>query len=619
VTARLRRQALVAAAIAAIVVAANASGSAYFSQSWGWVALAFLVPTTVLLILDRVERPGRLRAAFVVLMGSLTVWIGLSALWSLSASASVRELERALVYVAVALAVALCLRRGDERAVFAGLLGGSAGVVAYGLATRLFPDTFGFDDDPFNAYRLAEPLGYWNSFGLLATMGLICAVGVVAHARTARAAIFSAAALPLLSVALYFTFSRGSWVALGFGLVASVALDPRRASLLWSTVVVAPASVAAVALASRQDALTTEDSSLADATVDGHRLAWILCALVACSAVLGWVAHWARRKVPLERRARRTIDGVLLTLSIGVVAAAIVIVGGPASAVDELRERFEAVPTAGGRDLNDRLFSASGNGRAETIGVAWDVGREHWLAGAGSGTFEYLWYERRPSGQIVRDAHSLYAEVFSELGVIGLVLLACVLVVPGVAVVMARRARFVAPAGGAYFAWVAAAGLDWHWEMVGLTVAALLAASVGLLAAERGTSLALAEPPRLGLIGVTATASVVAVWSLVGNQALFAAHEAVERKEWAEARDHARRARTLLIWSHEPELALGDAEAGRGDRDAALGAYRAAVDEDPENWVAWLRLAQVASGAERAAAYERVRALNPREGELPGE
>jgi O-antigen ligase len=610
---------LVAVAIAAIVIAANASGGAYFSQSWGWVALAFLVPTTVLLILDRVDRPGRLRAAFVVLMGALTVWIGLSALWSSSVSASVRELERTLVYLAVVLGIALCVRRGDERAVFAGLLGGSAGIVSYGLATRLYPDRFGFDDDPFNSYRLAEPLGYWNSFGLLAAMGLICALGVVAHARTARAVIISAAALPLLSVALYFTFSRGSWVALGFGLAATVALDPRRASVLWSMVVVGPASVVAVVLASRRDALTTEDSTLAAATADGHRLAWILCALAACSGGLGWVAHRAMRRIPLARRARRTIDGVLATVAIGVVAGAVVIAGGPASAVDELRERFEAVPTAGERDLNDRLFSASGNGRAETIGVAWDVGREHPVAGAGSGTFEYLWYERRPSAQIVRDAHSLYAEVFGELGVIGLALLGGLLLVPCVALVNARRVRFVAPAGGAFLAWVAAAGLDWHWEMVGLTVAALAASSVGLLAAERGTTRPLGERGRLGLIVVTATASVLAVWSLVGNQALFAAHEAVEREEWAEARDDARRARALLIWSHEPELALGDAEAGRGDRDAALDAYRAAVADDPENWVAWLRLAQVASGAERAAAYDRVRALNPREGELPGE
>ncbi len=74
---RTVRTYVVAAATAAIVTAANASQGAYFSQSWGWVALAFLVPTSVLLILDRVTVPGRLRTAFVCSIGALAAWIAL--------------------------------------------------------------------------------------------------------------------------------------------------------------------------------------------------------------------------------------------------------------------------------------------------------------------------------------------------------------------------------------------------------------------------------------------------------------------------------------------------------------------------------------------------------------
>jgi tetratricopeptide (TPR) repeat protein len=107
--------------------------------------------------------------------------------------------------------------------------------------------------------------------------------------------------------------------------------------------------------------------------------------------------------------------------------------------------------------------------------------------------------------------------------------------------------------------------------------------------------------------------------SLVGNQALLAGKEALARKDWTSAAEHGRRAQALLIWSHEPDLALGDAAAGLGDREGALGAYRDAVKTDPRNWVAWLRLAQVARGAERVAAYATVRKLNPLEEDLPGE
>jgi tetratricopeptide (TPR) repeat protein len=155
--------------------------------------------------------------------------------------------------------------------------------------------------------------------------------------------------------------------------------------------------------------------------------------------------------------------------------------------------------------------------------------------------------------------------------------------------------------------------------MVGVTMTALLAGSIGLLAAERSAVGELRPRERGALVGGTVVVSVLAVWSLVGNQALFASREALGRKEWNEARKEGRRAEALLFWSAEPELALGDAAAGLGDRDGALRAYRAAVKTDPRSWVAWLDVAQVARGAERAAAYRRVHALNPVDKELPGE
>ena len=135
-----------------------------------------------------------------------------------------------------------------------------------------------------------------------------------------------------------------------------------------------------------------------------------------------------------------------------------------------------------------------------------------------------------------------------------------------------------------------------------MTLTALLAGTVGLV-----------------LIAACVALSVCAVWSLVGNQALFAGREALARKDWVEARDHARRARALLFWSAEPELVLGDAAAGMGDRRGALQAYRDAAATDPRSWVVWLRLAQVARGRERTDAYRHVRRLNPREEGLPGE
>ena len=615
---RTQRTYVVAAAVAAIVTAANASQGAYFSQSWGWVALAFLMPTTVLLILDRVWVPGRLRSTYVVLVGALAAWIGISAIWSLSVGATARELERMLVYVSVAFAVAFVLRRGDGPGIVGGATVGIALVTAYGLVTRLFPDRFDAGVDRFNATRLAEPLGYWNAFGLLAALGAILAIGIVVHARPQPFAVASGALLPLFVVALYLTFSRGSWAALFFGLAVSVALDPRRLTFVWSLVALAPASIVGVVVASRQHALTADTRVPAiDVARDGHRLAAVVALLVVASGVLAWIARLVAARVPAPHGVRRGGAVMLVGLTAGLVGAILVILGGPASAISEVRARFEAAPTATGPDLNDRLFSISGNGRGETIRVAWDMATARPLEGSGAGTFEYVWYERRPSSQVVRDAHSLYVETFAELGLVGLALLLAALAVPLAGGIMGRRTRFVAPACGAYVAWLAASGLDWHWEMVGLTATALLVGAVGLVAVERRRYGLIGAGGRLSLIGVGATLSVLAVWSLVGNQALFAGRDAIARKDWKTARSDGRRAGELLFWSHEPDFVLADATAGLGDRQGALEAYRDAVDKDPNNWVAWIRLARVARGAERDAAYDRVRELNPLDEGVP--
>ena len=482
---RTQRTLLVAAGVAAIVVAANASDGAYFSQSWGWVALSFLVPSTLLVIFDRVSAPGPLRVAFASAMGALGVWIALSTIWSISVPASAREAERLLVYVSVALAIALVLRRGDGPGVVAGAFAGVTLVSAYGLATRLFPDRFDASVDLFNETRLAEPLGYWNAFGLLTAIGAILAVALVVHPRRSLSAVVGGAAGPLFVVALYLSFSRGSWVALFFGLGAAIALDPRRLTVLWSLLLLAPASIAGVAFASRQDALTTDNVPAADVAREGHRLAWVLAALMVASALLGWLAHRGAHAFPTTPRVRRGAAVALAGVAMATGCAAVLAVGGPGSAVAELRDRFEATPPAVGPSLNDRLFSISGTGRAQTIEVAWDAALDDPVVGNGAGTFEILWYERRPIPIVVRDAHSLYAETFSELGIVGLTLLVAALVVPIVAAIRSRRSRFVAPAAGAYLAWLAASGLDWHWEMVGLTMTALLVGAVGLVSAER--------------------------------------------------------------------------------------------------------------------------------------
>ena len=344
----------------------------------------------------------------------------------------------------------------------------------------------------------------------------------------------------------------------------------------------------------------------------------VVCVALVSSGLLAWAAREVSRRVDVSAGARRALDVALAGLVVACAVGALIAAGGPRAAIDGFEKRFNADPT-GGTDLNRRVFSVAGNGRSAAFRVSWNAGRERPLIGYGSGTFEYLWYERRPNTLVIRDAHSLYLETFAELGIVGLLLLVGALVAPVLAAIRARRQRLAAAGLGALAAWCAASAFDWHWEMVGVTITALLAAATGLVAAEHGPRRVLGRRARAAAIAAGLALSVGAIWSLVGNQALFAGREALARRDWVSAREHGRRAERLLVWSAEPELVLGDAAAGLGDRQAALRSYRKATAIDPRSWVAWLRLAQVARGPERAAAYRAVHELNPLEEGLPGE
>src|SRR5919106_3205059 len=362
----------VGASVAALVTAANGSQGGYFSQSWGWIALAFIAAVSLALILGWATSPRPLQLAFAALMAALGVWVTLSATWSASAAGSLRDAERMLVYVMLAAAVALVLRRGDAPALFGGLFAGCVVVGSYALATRIFPDRFETFDSPALPYRLSEPIGYWNALGLLAAIGILLGLGGVAHGRRLLPIGLAGACLPVLAATLYFSFSRGAWAALAIGMVVFLALDPRRLRFVWSALVVLAPSAACVAVASQSEALTTEDSPRVDAVAEGHRLALFVAGFVLASAVLALAARWLAVHVPVPRWVGRVANVGFAALGVLAVVVGLVLVGGPGTALSEVEKRFDAPVTVEGANLNDRLFSASGNGRAESVGVAWD-------------------------------------------------------------------------------------------------------------------------------------------------------------------------------------------------------------------------------------------------------
>ena len=121
--------------------------------------------------------------------------------------------------------------RRDSVPLLHGVWAASVLLCGWGLVTRVVPDRFGVVD-PISGYRLSEPIGYWNSLGLLAAIGALLGLGLSARAVTTLGRAAGAASVPPFVATLHFTFSRGAWVALAAGLAAAVAVDRRRLQLL---------------------------------------------------------------------------------------------------------------------------------------------------------------------------------------------------------------------------------------------------------------------------------------------------------------------------------------------------------------------------------------------------
>ena len=602
----------VAAAIG--VGALGAADGGYFPPAWGWTALVALWLVIAWLLLGRAAlHGGRLAAVFLGGLTALAAWTWLSLAWTDNTPQTVLEGFRMLAYAGVAAAFVIVVRRETAPALLRGVLAGLVVISVYGLLTRLLPERVGAYDT-VSGYRLSEPLGYWNGFAIFVTLGLLLALGAVARERNATVRALAGASFVVLLPALYFTFSRGAWIALIVGLAAAVALDPRRLQLLVALFVVGIPALIATAIGSSYEGLIRRDSPLSVVTDQGGELVIFiaLLALAAAAATVGLSV--AERRYEPPRNVRLAFAVVVAVLALGALGAVVVRFGGPVSIVEKAYDAFKQPPSGSDTDLGDRLFTFTGSYRAELWEEAWNEWRDNPFLGGGAGTYEQYWNEHRPIEHKVRDAHNLYLETLGELGPIGLALLLLALGAPLAAAVGARRHPLAAAAFGAYVAYLVHAAVDWDWELPAVTVAALAAgASLMLLRAPPGSELVPGLKLRVAVGAAAALMAGAAFVGLVGSSALAASDDAAVASppDLDEAADEARKAQDWAPWSSEPWQRLGEAQLGQGNLAGARASFRKAIDKEPGDWLLWLRLAEASSGAEQEAALREAERLNP--------
>ena len=598
-----------------IIVPLAASDGGYWPTAWSWATLVFAWVGVVTLLVRDAVRISMLERLFLLAIGSFAAWVGLSLLWTSSTSRTVLELERALAYLAMLFAAVVLVRRGAYRSLLAGAWAAIVVVCTYALATRLFPERLGVFD-PVAGYRLSEPLGYWNALGIFACLGAVLALGFAARAESVAVRCVAAASLLVLLPTVYFTFSRASWIALGVGLVSAILLDPRRLQLSAAALAFAAAPALSVALAYRSDALTRLGVAVEDASQEGHRLAGLLFALALLNALIAFGFAYAERHLAIPSRVRQGYALVLAVVALLAVVAAFTRFGSPPAIVKRVHDSILKPAPNTPQDLNKRLFNLSSRGRVTGWKVARHDAAEHPVLGSGAGTFELYWLEHRPSQMKIRDAHSLYLETLAELGPPGLAILCVALALPVAGAIRARRRGLVPAALGAYVAYLLHAGVDWDWEMVAVTITALLCGTAALVRSRSDGEVPISRGWRFGLVGVPLVLAAIGFVGVNGNGALADAHDHANQRQWAASEADGAKAEGWVPWSSDPWRYVGEAQLAQGDRSSAAQSFRTAIDKDPNDPDLWQGLAYATTGRERREAVTEALRLNPRNPDL---
>ena len=348
--------------------------------------------------------------------------------------------------------------------------------------------------------------------------------------------------------------------------------------------------------------------------VYGGRLGIVLLVLAGANAAVAIAFAFAERHLEPPAGARRAFAVAIALLVIAGLAGVFVRYGGPTTLAHKGYRAFKAPPPHVQGNLNKRLLSFSGNGRADLWRLAWDDARAHPVLGAGAGTYErYFLAHQPPQIGRVRDAHGVYVETLAELGPFGLILLVGALVLPLSVLGAARRHPLVPGAAGAYAAYLVHTGVDWDWELPAVTLTGLLCGAC-LLIAARGSyrSPRLSSSARWMGVGALVVAAGFAAVGLVGNTALSRSNVARQHGDWARAARDARHAKTWMPWSPRPWVALGRAQLGAGLLPAARASFRKAISMDSGDWELWYRLASASGGGERRLAIRQAARLFPR-------
>jgi hypothetical protein len=615
--------ALLALLPGALIVYFGFRGGGFFP---GAVGLAGLIVLQILLLRvvvadDPLAGASRGFVVVAALLAGLAGWTLASLLWTGSADRPLTEFNRALLYLLLFVVMGLLPRRRWRAPwVTRGIAIGAFVVCGAGLVSRVLPHLLPTTAN-VSVNRLSYPVTYWNALGLIATIGALLATGLACNDQESRwGRAIAAAAVPVFAATLWFTFSRGAMLALVIGLIAFL-LTSRQKAIVAGLIAVVPPTAVALVSAYGADQLSTTNPTTSVAVSQGKHvaLAVVICALVAGTArfLLAPVdrrvarAHW-------PRRTRRAVIGAAAGLA--AVAVGVTLAAGGASWVGDQFDGFlhgQAVKQKG--DLRARLTDPSSNGRISHWKAALDGFSEQPLHGTGAGTYQFVWEKHRDQIYPVTDAHGLYFETLSDLGLVGLLLVVGAIL--GILIGLARRAQgvnrgFYAALFGAALAWAVHAGVDWHWEMPAATAWVFAVGGLALGSARDASPTGgLSRGSRVTAGVALLVAAVLPLLIMLGQSHLAQAADAFEHNSCARARSEAFAAISRVAVRPEPYQIIGYCDLEEGRTQAALAAMEEGAEREPDSWEYrfGIALARGEGGGDPQPDLKAALALNPGE------
>lgn len=567
------------------------------------------------------------------LIAGLGIFSAFSSFWSGSVELSVTEADRVLVYLGFFFAAFLIAQTGQRRQRFAEGIGISLFAVAVlALASRLLPHALDLGPGLGSNERLGYPLGYWNANGL--AFGVGCAFALWMSRRSPNASLrgLAVGSLPVLLLALYFTYSRGGVVALVVACGCLLALSHDRLWLLATLAIGAIAAIPAVLAVQARDAIAENLDTQAAVDQGLTVLLILLAGIVVALGLFALLRRLEQRQHPLTGRALAASrdPGVLKWVA---VVLALLVIGGGIAIGGRAWDQFSSSDLQFPNDPKHHFGELSSGGRDEFWRVAVDAFGEEPVVGHGAGTYRFAWNQLREVPMPVLDAHSLYLEAFAELGLIGgLIVLGLVLTVlwTGFGAWRAAggtRRELHAVLLAACLAFAIGAGIDWFWEIAAagaiffLAGGALVAARCRQLAQQRVAGNGRGGQRRFGLavggLAVAWVAALALIGPLLVDREIDSSNDAVAAGNIAAAVEHADNARSIEPWAATPYLQLGLLAESQGDFAGAADRLTQAIDREEGNWQLYYLRARIEDrGGDEAAAQvdlQEAQRLNPEE------